>query len=435
MGICFFLSGWGIGGKTVAVAESQSPAGVELASLTPGLDRPGEIPLPKVLSNADIDRYRQIFDLQERGDWKSADALIARLEDSILMGHVLAQRYLHPTKYRSKYKELKDWMAEYADHPSAQRIYKLALKRRPKNWKYPAKPVSGGPGVGTLAIEPRKQIRPPTKRMSRADRRKMASFQRQIKGNLGNGWTLAAKRLISSAEIKKLFDAYNYDKAQAALGARYFRDGRDEWALMWAGRAAKRSGKYLPEAHWAAGLAAWRLGKLDQAGEHFAAIVDSPNSSSWMASAGAFWAARSYLVDGDPAQVNRMLAAAAAHPRTFYGILARRIQGTPTTFRWALPPLEEAAVQALAQSPAGKRGLALVEAGEHRRAERDLRLLASRATPSLARGIMALAGRAGMPELAVRLNNALFPRGGGFDGAAYPIPRWVPNTGFRVDRA
>jgi peptidoglycan lytic transglycosylase len=435
VGICFFLSGWGTGGNGFAIAESQPAADLEVASLAPGLERPGEMPLPQVLSEADADRYRRIFDVQVRGDWKSADALIAQLEDRLLMGHVLAQRYLHPNKYRSKYTELKDWMAEYADHPSAQRIYKLALKRRSKNWKYPTKPVSGGPGVGTLSVEPRKQIRPPKKRMSTAERRRMSAIQRQIRGNLRNGWTLAVKRIIETAEVKKLFDAYNYDKAQAALGAQYFRDGRDEWALMWAGRAAKRSGRYLPEAHWAAGLAAWRLGKLDEASKHFTAVAESPNSSSWMVSAGAFWAARSHLVNGDPTQVNRMLAAAAVYPRTFYGMLARRIQGTPTSFRWILPPLEEAAIQSLAQSPSGRRGLALIEAGEDRRAERDLRLLASRASPALARGIMALAGRAGMPELAVRLNNALFPHGGGFDGAAYPIPRWVPDTGFSVDRA
>ena len=51
------------------------------------------------------------------------------------MGHVMAQRYLHPTKYQSRYKELKAWMAEYADLHYARQIYKLALRRKPKNWR------------------------------------------------------------------------------------------------------------------------------------------------------------------------------------------------------------------------------------------------------------------------------------------------------------
>ena len=434
LGVCLVVSGWGLETKRVFAADAPQSPGLETASLTPGSDAPFDISLPEILSDNDIERYREIFAVQEKGHWKTADKLIGKLENRVLMGHVLAQRYLHPTKYRSKYKELKDWMAEYADHPDAQRIYKLALRRRPKSWKYPTKPVLGS-GTGITAYSTKKQLYPPRKKMSKAQRRKQSALYNRIKGTLRGGWTLAAKRLIQSPEVKKLFDAYTYDRARAALGARYFRDGRDEWALKWAGDAAQRSGKYLPEAHWSAGLAAWRLGKLDDAGQHFSAVAKSPNSSPWMISAGAFWAARSHLMNGDAAEVNRQLGLAAAYPRTFYGLLAQRILGLEPSFRWTLPPLEESAVKSLSETSAGRRSLALVEVGQEVRAERDLRLLATRSTIPLARGIMALASRAGMASLAVRLNNALFPQGGGFDGAAYPIPRWVPDKGFRVDRA
>jgi len=37
--------------------------------------------------------------------------------------------------------------------------------------------------------------------------------------------------------------------------------------------------------------------------------------------------------------------------------------------------------------------------------------------------------------LASRLDRMLYPNGGGFDGAAYPIPDFVPPEGFSVDRA
>ena len=40
-----------------------------------------------------------------------------------------------------------------------------------------------------------------------------------------------------------------------------------------------------------------------------------------------------------------------------------------------------------------------------------------------------------MPSLAMRLDRALFPGGSGYDGAAYPLPAWQPDGGFRVDRA
>ena len=66
-----------------------------------------------ILSSDDVARYRDIFRYQKDGSWKRADKLIKQLENDLLMGHVLYQRYMHPTAYRSKYKELKNWMAKY----------------------------------------------------------------------------------------------------------------------------------------------------------------------------------------------------------------------------------------------------------------------------------------------------------------------------------
>lgn len=436
LAVCLSAAGLVSSAERVWAADPPDDGAVEMASLPPDADQTDALAaMPQILSDDDVARYQEIFSLQEDGDWKTADKRIAKLENRILMGYVLAQRYLHPTKYRSRYAELKDWMAEYADLPEAPRIYQLALRRRPANWKMPDPPVAAGSGLTPAPSEARTTATPPRRALSKAERRKVAALQRHIRGNLRGGWTLAAKRLIQSDEVKKLFDGFEYDRAAAALANRYFMDGRDDWAYSWASRAAARSGKYLPEAHWVAGLSAWRLGKLDRAARHFQAVAQSPNSSDWMVSAGAFWAARSLLVNRAPAEVNRLLGEAAAYPRTFYGLLARRILGMPTTFRWTVPPLEEESLQAVAATSAGQRALALIEVGEEGRAEQDLRLLLSRSGAELARGIMTLAARAGMPSLAIRLNTALFPDGGGFDGAAFPVPRWMPEGGFRVDRA
>ena len=129
-----------------AAEKPKNPANVAALEQGPvsGLDSLKKLHVPGVLSQRDISRYRVIFELQEDGDWAQADKIIADLEDPILMGHVLAQRYLHPTKYRSKYKELKDWLAKYHDHPEARRIYDLAMRRKPKNWKPPHPPSAMG---------------------------------------------------------------------------------------------------------------------------------------------------------------------------------------------------------------------------------------------------------------------------------------------------
>jgi len=132
LAFCVFVFGAALGPEKILAAEPLSEMDMEMASLTPASGWTDAMAaLPKILSDDDVSRYREIFSLQEDGNWKAADKRIEALENRVLMGHVLAQRYLHPTKYRSLYKELRDWMAEYADHPDAPQIHQVALSRRP----------------------------------------------------------------------------------------------------------------------------------------------------------------------------------------------------------------------------------------------------------------------------------------------------------------
>ena len=57
----------------------------------------------QVLSGIDADLYLKIFEAQKKGQWKHADKLVKNLSNKLLLGHVKAQRFLHPTKYRSRY--------------------------------------------------------------------------------------------------------------------------------------------------------------------------------------------------------------------------------------------------------------------------------------------------------------------------------------------
>ncbi len=398
----------------------------------------GGVTLPSILSGKDVDTYRQIFYLQKNGEWKGAYKLIAKLDNRLLMGHVLAQRYLHPTKYRSRYKELKAWMDKYADLPDARRIYKLALRRKPRNWRLPRRPVKATVSVAVRAAKPTvgaaKSYRIKLKRLSRSQRQRVRQIKRTIRSYLRRGYTLAVKKLLRTKEVKRLFNQAEYDQAKAQLGAGYFAAGRDEWALKWAGEAADRSGKISTKADWISGLAAWRLGRYDEAARHFKAVANN-DDSPWIISAGAFWAARSNLVNRKPENVNPLLELAAKNERTFYGMLSRHILGLPNSFNWRLPRFGATAGQALSANPVGQRAIALIEVGEFRRAERELSALAGTADHDLAIDAMALASNAAMPSLAMRLDNRLSPYGGGYDGAAYPLPGWSPKEGFRIDRA
>jgi soluble lytic murein transglycosylase-like protein len=390
-----------------------------------------------VLSERDISRYRVVFELQEDGAWTKADEIIADLQDRTLMGHVLAQRYLHPTKYRSKYAELRDWLAEYHDHPDAARLYKLALKRKPKNLRSPHPPSTSfltgsghdGTPAGTLQ-------RPPKKPLSGADLALRKKLDRQFAWYLRKGWTKSLKGMLNDKNYVRLHSATEYDRRKGQLGFAYFADGHDEWALDWAGSAAQRSGKYFPQAHWAAGMAAWRLGKFERALDHFAAVARNDYSSPWLITAGAFWAARSVLRVGKPQAYNDWLGIAAAYPRTFYGLLARRALGLEVTFNWNPPPLGRDQLAALTAHPGGRRAFSLLQLGDDERAERELRYLYGDASDEIAPAMLALADRAEMPALAMRLGNLLSEHGSSlYDSTAYPVPKLTARNGISIDKA
>ena len=101
------------------------------------------VDIPEILSDLDAGLYRMIFRLQEAGEWSDADVLIDKLSDKILLGHVQFQRYMHPTAYRSKFRELAAWLEEYSDLPGAYRIYRLAMKRRPEGAAQPVRAKRG----------------------------------------------------------------------------------------------------------------------------------------------------------------------------------------------------------------------------------------------------------------------------------------------------
>ena len=103
-----------------------------------------------ILTKNDVKIYKQIFKIhklpiknKKSKEWKKVDNLIKRLNNKILLGNVYAERFLHPTGWRSSYIDLKKWLERYNDHPDATRIIRIALKRKPSNYKSPKKPTPG----------------------------------------------------------------------------------------------------------------------------------------------------------------------------------------------------------------------------------------------------------------------------------------------------
>ncbi len=410
-----------VAGLTVAQAA-------ETASL-PANAQNIAISLPDILSKVDRTRYKKIFDIQERGDWRKADRLIKKLDNKVLLGHVQAQRYLHPTKYRSRYIELSRWMKSYADHPDARRIYKLALSRKPRNYRAPKRPSRKFyPSYAPTTIIEHSGYRPAGKSAQ--------SIVRQVRRMTHRRQLSQATRYINKKSNARRLGTTGYDLARTHVASGWFFHGNGKRAYDMARPAANRSGHRIPYAHWIAGLSAYRLGKFVEAAGHFEFVAQSDKVTGFDHAAAAFWAARSNMTGQRPERVNRWLEMAAAQPRTFYGIIARRWLGEKSPFDWEPPALSADRLERILSQKSGRRALALLEADQNVRAGRELRFMSGGNDREMNKALIAMADKLSGPRVSFRAGAALIGAGEPLPASAlYPLPQWKPPEGFRVDRA
>jgi len=386
-----------------ALAASPGAVGqsVRTASLPPPdgiIDKNG---VPGVLTTDDTLHYQHIFAMQHAGDWTAADHEISLLGDRLLMGEVLAQRYLG-RHYRASYEELTGWLRLYADEPDARAIYALAQKRRPSGAPAPIRPAVTEPA---LRFGPDNEFGPPGQE---------GATSVEFEGGDPHEPGAAAGRL--------------------SVGPLPFQHGGGEASQHFALEVIQ--GSEHGGADWEAGLAAWRRERYAEACEHFERATRIPGGSPGQIAAAGFWSARSELRNHRPQQVDTWLGIAAQHPHTFYGLLARRTLGIDATFNFDTGPLSEAHRQLLRGTVPGRRALALIQVGSMTIAEATLRQMAEHGDAALLQAVEALADRAGMPSLSYQLATVLARTDASLlDRAMFPIPRWTPLDGFKVDRA
>ncbi len=408
---------------------------VRTSALTPGVEPLHEADLPSVLAGSDARRYRRIFSLQGAGQFALANRDIAELKDKLLLGTVLAQRYLHPT-YRPSYAELSRWLAQHADEPNARAIYGLALKHRPAGAAEPVRPAVAAllpRDLGDEAIEtPPPGTVSDRKALGRADRRRAERLESEIRA-LAFAAPRRAELMLAGSEAKRLLDEEDNDELRVLVAEGYLAAGQAQQALVLSAQA--HSATYAAAGHWYAGLAAWRLDRLAEARTHFQAVARARGQSVWTVAAAAFWAARVELRSGRPELFTYWLGIAAEHPRTFYGLLARHTLGMDTHFEFDGNPFTTVDAELLRSQPGGRRALALLQIGETSRAEAELRVLAARGSPGVIEATIGLADRANMPALSLQLAGLTLEGTGRRHHALYPVPRWTPLGGFTVDRA
>ncbi len=423
----FFISSvlaasFAAGSAAAQVAPRQKPASpppIHKISVEPGA----------VLSAEDVARYKEIFRVQEKGQWKTADGHIRMLDDRVLMGHVLFQRYMHPTAYRSKYKELKDWMARYADHPQASRIYKLALKRRPGGAR-PARPekrrwrtTKDNPGLKST----------PPKRSSSSKRRRVSQIERHVRSLLARERPTQALNYVNESRIRRDLTSHERDRIKQWIANSYYLENVDHKALRVANEVIANNRSKVPLADWTAGLATWRMGDKSASADHFDHVAKAKFISGKNRSAGAYWAARSYLVTREPEQVGDMLNIAAQAEGNFYGLLAKRQLGMELLEASDGPQVGQEDVTGALKLRGAARAVALAQVGKRTLAEQEMRRAHGKSDSKYDPSLMALAMKWDLPSVQIDIAN--YSDRPDLMAGLYPVPDFQPNGGFVLDKA
>ena len=376
--------------------------------------------LPTVLSSSDVERYQRIVASQAGGNWAAADADIRELKDKTLLGYMLAHRYLQAT-YKPTQDELASWLREYNDHPDAPAVYRLAASR-------------GGAGLtpsSFVGVARNHAIAPDTHTLGGGTVQAETVRSRLARMIEDRGFD-AARRLLASAQ--GVLPADEVARWQSEIANRQLQSGNVDHPV----------GEFVddrPSATWAAGIAAFRKGSYAEAARRFEQVADTPPDRAYSAviSAGAFWAARSNLLAGNPERFSLWMKRAAIYDRTFYGLLALKTLGVDLKPLWKPAELDRDRRRLLTDnSAAGRRGLALLQIRAITNAETEFFAAAVDADPRTIEAVLAIAEKARLPALALRVGNSARERPErieGLDNAIYPLPPYTPKEGFVVEPA
>lgn len=377
---------------------------VNTASANEGLPPPEPRPDYRPTKLPDAVLYKNIFSLQETGKWARADRLINKLEDTSLMGHVLFQRYMHPTAYRARWTELRDWLKNYADLPGAWRVYKLAQKRKPRGVSMPKRPPS------RVYFNERASAGQPLfgSRNARRIKNRVEYLVRRERP------TQALKYISERSQDRRLKRPETHF-LKSLIARSYYIEGKVPEALKLA-REAAESRNLVQMADWHAALAAYRLGQIDLAITHFEKLARNRTASDPLRAKASFWAARSLRQTGEVQKAEEHFRVAAKSGPNFYALLAMQHIRGGVAIEWRR--VDNDGDDLFAAHPAVRRATALRAAEQEELAELELLYLQERLSDIEARALLGFARERQYP--AVQL--ALAARLGGNIANGLPLP-------------
>ncbi|HEY4115436.1 MAG TPA: lytic transglycosylase domain-containing protein [Rhizomicrobium sp.] len=395
---------------------------------------------PGVLSMDDVGRYRRIFEDERTGRFSDAQALVAQLSDRSLLGYAEGLHYLSDYSEPAGVDELVSWLDQNKDLAIADRIYDLAVKRATKVIKRHHRVVAVRVTATVPTPTPVPHLRsggyedfadtPEEPISSEAGRAALVQIAADIKADQPAQADTALQTLASSGSAP----AADVARLSSRVAASYMAEGQNFEAFDVASRPNTFDRQTAPSLDWWAGLAAFRMGKFDIAAQHFETLAQNGAIPSWTRSGAAFWAARSYMENGDPLKVITLLTAAAREQPTFYGMIAQRILGQDYSGTLSDPLMDAASFNTLVQDPAAHRAVALWQTGETEYLHQEMARAMSEMDPRNCQTYAALARRMNLPDLELRASEAVAAHGTLLTGL-FPVPTYSPSGGYHMDKS
>ena len=389
----------------------------------------------KVLSESDVNNYQQAYFFQEQCKWKTANNYILKIKNKILLGHIYAQKFLHPNCYKSQYLELYYWLKKYNDHPQAKRIYRLAIKRMPPGYKSPTKP-SLPLGIESETVNNNKKSKyKSNKKLSNNQRAEKRKLINGIKSRVNRGWPTGALQLLNQRDVKLLLDQVEIDQQKELIAKGYFLASKDKLAIQYASEALVNSAQYVPYAAWTAGLSSWRLERYEEAAHFFSLFSISLKDDAWHQTSGSFWTARSYAKLGKYNEINFWLKRASNNPNSFYGMLALEILGVQEKISWLQYPNLNKNNSKLLNLPAGRRLQTLIQVGLANELEKEIIHINSVLNKEIAQESISIAENFDLAYTQLKIVNKLEQFGMDVPiHLYYPTSVWKPRDGFKLEK-
>ena len=389
----------------------------------------------KVLSESDVNNYQQAYFFQEQCKWKTANNYILKIKNKILLGHIYAQKFLHPNCYKSQYLELYYWLKKYNDHPQAKRIYRLAIKRMPPGYKSPTKP-SLPLGIESETVNNNKKSKyKSNKKLSNNQRAEKRKLINGIKSRVNRGWPTGALQLLNQRDVKLLLDQVEIDQQKELIAKGYFLASKDKLAIQYASEALVNSAQYVPYAAWTAGLSSWRIERYEEAAHFFSLFSISLKDDAWHQTSGSFWTARSYAKLGKYNEINFWLKRASNNPNSFYGMLALEILGVQEKISWLKYPNLNKNNSKLLNLPAGRRLQTLIQVGLANELEKEIVHINSVLNKEIAQESISIAENFDLAYTQLKIVNKLEQFGMDVPiHLYYPTSVWKPRDGFKLEK-